>query len=499
MTGPRAPRGVGAILIACALVFGPALARADAGWLEAGDTGLRIDLQLLVDAEVIRLPVNQWPIPRAAVRYALANAKEHFATNAAVSAALARVRARVADRPSRLRVETILNAGDAGLMRDFDTIARENGEVGARAEYSTDRFAVGASVVGVIDPDDGQDLRADGSHATLQLGNWLVGVNTLDRWWGPGHEGSLILSSNARPMPTFMVERAEARPFGWRALSWLGPWRFSFGVSEMESHRVDIDRPLFMAMRATVMPFKDIELGFSRTAQFCGQELECNLNVFGNLLAGNDNVGIDATAANEPGNQMAGFDIRWNSPIGRLPYAIYSQFIGEDESSYLPAKYLGMFGLEGWKPFANGDVVQLYAEYANTICSGLSRRTPYYNCAYTQGRFNYEGYRYRGRVIGYSTDNDAESYALGARYETARGEWWTLTARAARLNNDAPDERNTIAPVPMRFGSLEAGWHGKLFGEPLSVQVGVQSREPQGADRAVEPYGFIGWRHGFSP
>ena len=45
-------------------------ARADAGWLESGDTVLRNDLTLLNDAEIIRLPVNQWPIPRAMVEFA---------------------------------------------------------------------------------------------------------------------------------------------------------------------------------------------------------------------------------------------------------------------------------------------------------------------------------------------------------------------------------------------------------------------------------------------
>jgi hypothetical protein len=52
----------------------------------------------------------------------------------------------------------------------------------------------------------------------------------------------------------------------------------------------------------------------------------------GNLLAGNDNVGFTRPRRNEPGNQMAGFDTRWNSPIGNAPYAIYAQYIGEDQS-----------------------------------------------------------------------------------------------------------------------------------------------------------------------
>ena len=78
-------------------------------------------------------------------------------------------------------------------------------------------------------------------------------------------------------MPTVMVERAEARAFEIRWLNWLGPWRFSFGVSQMENERQDIDSPLFMAWRIVVMPFKEIELGFSRTAQFCGDRLACDL------------------------------------------------------------------------------------------------------------------------------------------------------------------------------------------------------------------------------
>ena len=96
-----------------------------------------IDLQLLNDAEIIRLPVNQWPIPRAAVQYALSNAKEHFATNAAVSAALARVQCALepadtaASRVPHVRRRRCAAASPA-CWRDFDTLAREDGELRRR-------------------------------------------------------------------------------------------------------------------------------------------------------------------------------------------------------------------------------------------------------------------------------------------------------------------------------------------------------------------------------
>jgi hypothetical protein len=489
-----------ALLAACLLAAAPQ-ARADAGWFASGDTQLRLDLQLLNDAEVIVLPLNQWPLPRAAVQYALTNAKEHFASNSAVTAALERVRSRAAlPAQGRLGVDTGVRGGEPGLWRDFDTLAREDGELGAGLDYDRGRFSGNLELTAVADPADGDELRVDGSHATVQWGNWLLSANALDRWWGPGHEGSLILSNNARPMPTLMVERAEARPWGPAWLNWLGPWRFSFGISQMENQREDIDSPLFMAWRVVVMPFNKFELGFSRTAQFCGDELECDLEVFGNLLAGNDNVGFDTTEENEPGNQMAGFDIRWNSPIGKLPYAIYGQYIGEDESSYLPAKYLKQLGLEVWTPLVDGGLVQGYFEYASTTCSANTDRGPYYNCAYNQGRFDVEGYRYKGRVVGYTSDRDAENWALGAKYAAADGSLWTATARRSRLNrDDSADVLNSVATMPTDYGALELGWKGRLWGEQLSVDLGVQATEPQNAEREVEAFGFVGWRHQFQP
>jgi len=496
-------RAAAGLLAAAAWFVTPTAAFAEAGWFESGDTVLRMDLQLLNDAEIIRLPVNHWPIPRSAVRYALANAKEHFASNAAVSAALARVHARLdGSRARGLSFDSALTVGKPGLLREFDTIGRENGELNGRATYTRgDRAEAALSVTAVTDPDDGDDVRLDGSHATVQWGNWLLSANTLDRFWGPSHESSLILSNNARPMPTLALERATAQAFETRWLSWLGPWRFTFDLSRMESQREDIDAPLFLAARVVVMPFKDIEVGFSRTSQFCGEGLPCDLQSFWDMLIGNDNLGFDATPETEPGNQMAGFDLRWNSPIGNWPYAVYGQYIGEDESSYVPAKYLAQLGVEAWKPMTNGGLFQAYAEYSSTTCSANTGQGPYYNCAYNQGIFDVEGYRYKGRVVGYTSDRDAENYALGAKYTSPRGELWSATARSSRLNrDDFGDVRNTVASDPTDYLALELGWRGKLFAAHFDVDFGVESREPVGGgERDVDAYGFIRWNHSFAP
>ena len=137
---PRAG-GFAGLLTAMLCVFCGPPAAADAGWFESGDVVLRNDLLLLNDAEVIRLPVNQWPIPRAMVEFAMANAKSHFANNAAVSAALARVQLRLKPSDTRssrgLTFDSSLTAGDPALLRGFDTLGRENAELRGRATYST--------------------------------------------------------------------------------------------------------------------------------------------------------------------------------------------------------------------------------------------------------------------------------------------------------------------------------------------------------------------------
>jgi hypothetical protein len=494
-SAPRLTGLVFSALLAC--TAGPS--RADAGWFASGDTQLRMDLQLLNDANVIQLPISYWPLPRAAVRYALARARAHVATNSSVADALERVRARIGEtEASGPTFDTGIRGGQPGLWRNFDTLAREDGELSAGFDYAQGRFSVGIQATAVTNPDDGDALRLDGSQATVQLGNWLLSAHEMDRWWGPGHEGSLILSNNARPMPTLMVERAEAREFGTKWLSWIGPWRMSFGLSQMETNRQDIDSPLFMAWRVVIMPIHNMEFGFSRTAQFCGQELNCNPTIFKNLIVGNDNVGRTVSAKDEPGNQMAGYDLHWTSPLGHLPYAIYGQYIGEDVSGYLPAKFISQLGAEIWHPIAGGGIFQWFLEWSNTECTGKHGTVK--TCAYNQGRFSLEGYRYHGRTMGLTSDRDADNWALGSIYTAPGGDLWTATARASKLSRDAVgDTNNTVASLPTRYDAIEFGWKGRLFGQPVSADLGFQSVEPLDATRQTELYGFIGWHYQFQP
>jgi hypothetical protein len=118
--------------------------RADAGWFESGDTQLRLDLQLLNDAEIIRYPLNQWPIPRAGIAYAIANAKDTSRRTRRWrrrSSACARGRPRHHAAVSHSTREFAADSPACGATSIRS--AREDAELGAGARYANDRFARG--------------------------------------------------------------------------------------------------------------------------------------------------------------------------------------------------------------------------------------------------------------------------------------------------------------------------------------------------------------------
>ena len=116
-------------------------------------------------------------------------------------------------------------------------------------------------------------------------------------------------------------------------------------------------------MRATWKPHPRLEIGISRTAQWCGDGRPCDLDTFWDLLIGNDN---DQPLEEQPGNQLAGFDMRWSLPW--VPVAIYAQAIGEDEANFMPSKYLGLVGIEFWGGFGERSW-RVHVEAADTACS----------------------------------------------------------------------------------------------------------------------------------
>jgi hypothetical protein len=468
-------------------------ARADP-WLAPGDEALRSDIGLLADSGILRGPITTWPISWPDVARDVIAASDST-LDAATAQALLRVRrqARVAASVGFTGTGIRVNGATAPpMLRTFADTPREQGELALRTGWLTDHFVVNLQGSYAADPDDGNEWRPDGSYLGVNFGNFMLSAGFMERWWGPGWDGSLILSTNARPIPSVTLERNYTDPFKTRLLSWLGPWRASVAVGEMESGGVPVPKVRFFAARVDFKPRPWLEIGLTRTAQFCGGDRECGWRTFLDMFTGNDNQTTDGNAsAEQPGNQMAGYDLRLRSPWRALPLVFHTQWIGEDEAGGLPSKFTGQFGLETWGAAGNG-TWRARAEYADTACS-FTRQRPELACAYRNSIYP-QGYSFRGRMIGHAMDNDSRMYSLAAILVRRNGDSLSLSMRRTELNRDGGN--HAISSVPLSVDNVELRFSRGVGAGRISVGLGYED-PATGPDSSSRVHGFASWQQGF--
>jgi hypothetical protein len=481
-----------AALALAVAVFACLPVRADP-WLAPGNEGLRADIQLLADEGILRGPVTTWPLSWPDIARDVIAAKDE-GLDESVSDALARVR-RLAREASATGFSgfgvRISGAYDPVELRDFADTPREEGEVAMRASWLYEHIALNLQGTYVVDPDDNKDWRADGSYVGVNIGNFMISAGMMERWWGPGWDSSLILSTNARPIPTITLERNYTDPFKSKWLSWIGPWRASIAMGQAESHDVPVADVQFFAARINFRPRPWLEFGLTRTAQWCGGDRPCDWDTFADMVLGNDNQVEGGDTTDQPGNQMAGYDMRLRSPWRKLPLAFYTQWIGEDEAGGLPSKFLGQFGLETWGSSRFGGWRARF-EYADTVCN-FSREQPEYNCAYRNSIYP-QGYAYRGRIIGSSMDNDSRIYSFGGVLNRENGEVVSLTIRRVELNRDGGP--HAISDVPLDVDNVELRYSRGLGGGKISAGIGY-SDPSNGTQASSRVHGFVAWQQGF--
>jgi len=468
-------------------------AAADA-WMGPGDLRLRHDVQLLADTGVIRSPVSTWPNswPQVA-REVLAIGETSLSASQQGAVKRLQAQARKMMRTGELRLDGHLSAAEKPTaIRTFENTPREEGEISAAASFMGHRFAWRAQATVVADASDGQTYRPDGSYLGVTLGNWILSAGYLDQWWGPGWDGSLILSNNARPVPSISVERNYADPFQTKWLSWIGPWRLSFRIGELEGDRDDFPHTRLFAMRVNFRPLQSLEIGISRSAQFCGDGRPCGFSEFWDLFIGNDN---DQPIEEQPGNQLAGFDARWTLPRGWAPLALYGQMIGEDEAGFLPSKYLGLFGIEAWGSLGAG-TWRAHVEYADTACN-FSRGNPEFGCAYNNSIYT-DGYTYRDRSIGHAMGGDSRMLSAGALYVDGSGHLWNVLVRSVELNRQGLSSSHPITRVPVDLTNIELSTTRDYDFGTIRVGLGWDGvDESPGVEAQDEVRGFVEWRRAF--
>lgn len=498
------------LTLVCVFLLAWPLAAAAGPWAPPGDLILRHDVQLLADAGVIRSPVTTWPITWATLDADIANIPPEVTAGLTDEerVSLARLRKRVERNKELTGLQPSAEVSvrnDDFWLRTFEDTPREKSEIRAGVSWMGGRYAMRLQGSYVNDPDpDDQEWRMDGSYAAVVLGNQILSAGAIDRWWGPGWDNTLIYSNAARPIGGFALERNVAKAFETKWLSWIGPWTYSVFWGFLGHDRA-VPNARLLATRVAFRPTEALEIGLARSAMWCGSGRPCDADALWDIIKGKDNSGeAGITPETDPSNQMAAIDGRWQSPFGDGPWAIYTQWVANDETNNTPSEWFGQVGVEWWGRLDTRWISGAYTahvEVTETLAE-FWESEPAYNRVYNHATY-LSGYRYEGRSIGAAADGDSLVVSAGLTLVEDDDRSWNGLVRWSKLNQDgdgtgfdlvnsvAIDETDTWeAHLSHRrhfmLGDFDLGW--------VSVGLGFQHSENQvTGSQQDDVQGFLQW------
>ncbi|NJC09229.1 capsule assembly Wzi family protein [Polymorphobacter fuscus] len=410
------------------LLAQPALA---APWADVGDRQLRTDIEVLKSAGIIRGPVNSWPLPWAQIDNGI-NSIGTVPLAPHVTAALSRVRA-LSDRARQTTsMEVTLAATNrVQQVRDFGGGARQKGDFAYHGEVDTGAFFVSYGA-GYRPGQVGKDYHFEPGYVAVKSGNWAVYAGFAEIWFGPGNDGTLLFSNSARPFPKLGIRRLSPDPLNIPVLRWLGPVKVeAFGgvLAEQRDYR----NPLVMGMRVAFEPVRGLEIGLQRAIQMCGSGRPCSAGSFGKAWFGLGNTD-NGNLGNDPGNQLAGFDISYARMIGQVTAKAYFEGIADDRRNLGLAHYARLGGVQLAGPLGGrGASWAGFVEYTDTLGAklfggGTAPGLVYNSFIYTSG------FTYKGQPIGYSLDGDTRTLTVSGSATDIRNRRYYASFRHIDLN-----------------------------------------------------------------
>ncbi|WP_457934972.1 capsule assembly Wzi family protein [Pseudoalteromonas sp. SCSIO 43210] len=485
-------------------------------WVKPDDYGLRADIQQLADAGVILAPVTTYPLMwKSFISDVDSMPLEQLTPS--LQDALLRVKHRYKSENSSshsLQLSAFA-ATDPIVATSFGTTNTQETELSAAYAYLGDNFA---AKVAVNYRKDGKKCLADGktaddivtdqqaltdcndtslddSYLAYRLGNWIFRAGAVEQFWGPGVDNSLIMSGNAKPLPALSVTREKSTAFETPWLSWIGQWGFTAQMAKLESTRV-IPDALLWSSRLNIRPIQQLEIAVSWSAQWAGDGQPGSAGDFIDVITGqtaciDGNDSCDSQLESKIGNQLAGIDIRWSDTLFNQPYAVYASTIGEDASSqFKPADRAYLFGVQTTQRIYDQNLL-INVEYIDTGVS-CSAESIVENCYYEHSDYK-SGYRYHGRTIGSTYDNDAQSVVLTLLGQLSNGDDWQVKLRSVDYNSDNrdsypnnPDLGNTITKIGFNSKQLEMRYRMLSMGG--RVTLGAFASNNDGAENDTSAF-----------
>jgi hypothetical protein len=419
-------------------------------WVDASNIFLRVNIQRLADLGIITTPVTTFPLMWHDIVQDLKVANIYLLTNEQKNAYYYVKNQYLLAKNNQKKLSVSAATNDNRFTSYSDTF-RDNNSISVQSSFMSDTFAANITTSYTHSPQDKEYFRLDGTYVAAFVGNWVFSAGMQDRWWGPGWDTSLSMSNNARPMPTLSLSRKSAQGFQVPFTEHSIPWTVTTFMGVMDDERFVKDT-LLWGFRVNFKPAKNWEIGISRLAQWAGDGRPNGLDTFLKVLKGEDNCGgngptIEECAnGEEPGNQLAGYDIRYANQILGHPIGVYFTMFAEDGDR---KGGLSVFGEERYQLGVDTNINfmshdwRLYVEATDTYAQckdgvngdGTSNIG---DCYYEHGIYK-TGMRYNGRSIGSIYENDATTAVVGLISQGYKNTNIELKFRWLQLNKDNSD------------------------------------------------------------
>jgi hypothetical protein len=172
------------------------------------------------------------------------------------------------------------------------------------------------------------------TYALTKIANWDFSFGKQSLWWGPDRGGSLLFSDNAEPIYMFRVARDIPLTLPWM-FHRLGPVKAEAFFGKLSGNQFP-PRPFFHGERISVKPTENLEVGFSRTAEFGGVGRPLTLGAIINSYFG-VHPSEHYPESQNPGQRNGGFDFSYRVPWLRNWVTAYGTAMSRDDITPLVA------------------------------------------------------------------------------------------------------------------------------------------------------------------
>jgi hypothetical protein len=172
------------------------------------------------------------------------------------------------------------------------------------------------------------------TYASANLAGWDLAFGKQSLWWAANSGGALLFSNNAEPI--YMARVSRITPF---QLPWvfrlLGPMKLDLFFGKLSGNQYP-PRPLVHGEKVSFQPTRNLELSFSRTAEFGGVGRPATLGaILHSYFSFQSSVGY--SASQNPGERNGGLDFSYKIPWVRNWITVYGDFMSRDDLSPLDA------------------------------------------------------------------------------------------------------------------------------------------------------------------